>query len=213
MTDTMRILGNILEKGIEPEVIEIPYVMTEEQEQNLIQSTKQELKKWFQGNQLGISFTYLNVNFEKHICKGYKMYSLYYENISYIKIVLEFPALDNDSEEFLFTIYMDSSNNKIYLVTMSGTAYEVWLFKKKGMFQNSFETADKIRDYYEVEQEVADYYYDYQKILYFIGNTVGWEINMRFNEEGEIALFMGMQSFFDFFSYDSYPKTDSSSIE
>lgn len=221
MTNKMELLGKVFSDGVTTDVLEISYELDDERRSKMTDIIVEELKKWFKNNELGVYFTDIPIDFEgKTSLKDCQLYSIYNENLFFYKATLVMNSANDNEGNFVFTVYMDSNNYKLYLVLVEGVAFEKWLkidggnkdYIREfptGMIKSIFNVTDRIRSYYEVEQDVKDveYYSDYwvDSVLYSIGENVRWEINIGYNMwSGSQALFVGMTEFYDnLFCYDN----------
>lgn len=197
MTDKMGIISNFLEKGEAPGILQLPYEPNEEQETELNRIIMEQIKLWFFSDRLGMDLIGLDLNIEDGIyMKSIDMYSVYEsDNFSYFVA----KVVPKGDENLLLTLYIDSTDYKIYLMTMEGKTVYKWSkdneMKGNEMWMLLSTTSDfekNLSAYYGLEQESVNFKTDTMCRTYLLGEAIEWNIELNIKNN---KLYIGIKDF------------------
>lgn len=218
MLEKFKLISDFASSEYPPDVIELDYSISEEKMQGISEKVTEEIKFWI--NKDIINKEFMEIDLSRYNDISILNIDLYNVNgsLSYLKI----EAVTKENPEALITVYVDSTDYKIYLMTIEGDIVKKWrsYWYIGGMYVGDTEKSSEylVKEFSSLSDSIMEYYnidatmsvgegktQNGEKIVYDIDvseySDVEWSI--QFDIDSMPKMYIGITAFADDFAGDN----------
>ncbi len=152
--EKLKTLRDILAKKREAQVVQVPFIVSENKQQEIEQNIQKEFVKWFGKLQKIIQFEGIDLSANGYfVYKNIELYTIYDTNISYYVCDLIL-GVKKTGQKYNIKLYVDGDDYKIYLAEWNSERIVSWLdnywnsqYDKSSDFEWVYVAQDKLKQY------------------------------------------------------------------